>query len=76
MIDRPRTDFQGFIIGRIEKSGRTFEMLMDPEKAWEAKKIIREEINKRLKEGSKKSRLTLEEVMNHPKIDLPLIFEN
>lgn len=76
MIDRPRTDFQGFIIGRIEKSGRTFEMLMDPEKAWEAKKIIREEINKRLKEGSKKSRLTVEEVINHPKIDLPLIFEN
>ncbi|MGQ4872624.1 MAG: ribosome assembly factor SBDS [Promethearchaeia archaeon] len=76
MIDRARIDLGGYIIGRIEKSGRTFEMLLDPEKAWKAKKIIREEISKRLKKGSKKSRLTIDEILNHPKIDLPLIFES
>ncbi|MFX1324108.1 MAG: ribosome assembly factor SBDS [Promethearchaeota archaeon] len=80
MIDRPtdraRIDLGGFIIGRIEKSGRTFEMLMDPEKAWEAKKFIREEIDKRLKAGKEKTRLTVDEILNDRMIDLELIFES
>ncbi|MFX1567251.1 MAG: ribosome assembly factor SBDS [Promethearchaeota archaeon] len=76
MIDRARIDLGGYIIGRIENSGRVFEMLMDPEKAWDAKKIIREEINTRLKEGKEKSRLTVEEILNDQKIDLELIFES
>ena len=76
MIDRARIDLGGYIIGRIEKAGRTFEMLLDPDKAWEAKKIIREEINKRLKEGKKKSRLLATELLSNPKIDLELIFES
>jgi len=75
LIDRPRTDLGKFIIGRIEKSGRVFEMLMDPEKAWEAKKIIREEINKRIKEGKKNLRYTVNELLKDPRIDLSLIFE-
>ena len=76
MIDRARIDLGSNIIGRIEKSGRTFEMLLDPEKAWEAKKIIREEINKRLKEGKEKTRLTPEDLIENPQIDLELIFES
>ncbi|MFX1317093.1 MAG: ribosome assembly factor SBDS [Promethearchaeota archaeon] len=76
MIDRARIDLGGFIIGRIDKSGRSFEMLMDPERAWEAKKIIREEINKRLKLGKEKSRLTVDELLTDQKIDLELIFES
>jgi ribosome maturation protein SDO1 len=76
MIDRARIDLGGYIVGRIEKEGRIFEMLLDPEKAWEAKKIIREEIDKRLKEGSQKSRLTVKEVMNNPKFSIDLIFES
>jgi ribosome maturation protein SDO1 len=76
MIDRARIDLGGFIIGRIEKSGRTFEMLMDPDNAWEAKKIIREEINKRLKEGKSRSRITIDELINHQRINLELIFES
>lgn len=75
MIDRARIDLGGFIVGRIENSGRVFEMLMDPEKAWKAKKLIREEINNRLKEGKDKSRFTIEELLSYPKIDLELIFE-
>ena len=76
MIDRARIDLGGYIVGRIENSGRVFEMLMDPEKAWDAKKKIREEINTRLKEGKEKSRLTVEEILNDQKIDLELIFES
>ncbi|NVM36758.1 MAG: ribosome assembly factor SBDS [Candidatus Lokiarchaeota archaeon] len=76
MIDRARIDLGGFIVGRIENSGRIFEMLMDPEKAWEAKKLIREEINTRLKAGKEQSRLTVEELLNDRKIDLELIFES
>ncbi|TFG04642.1 MAG: ribosome assembly factor SBDS [Promethearchaeota archaeon] len=76
MIDRARIDLGGYIIGRIEKGGRVFEMLMDPEQAWEAKKKIREEINKRLKEGSEKSRLSVDEIINHPEINLEMIFES
>jgi len=76
MIDRARIDLSGYIIGRIQKSGRTFEMLMDPQKAWDAKKIIRNEINTRLKEGAEKSRISVEELFNNPKIDLELIFES
>ncbi len=76
MIDRARIDLGGYIIGRIEKGGRTFEMLIDPEQAWEAKKIIREEINKRLKAGSQKSRVTVKELINDPKINLEMIFES
>ncbi|MFX1311111.1 MAG: ribosome assembly factor SBDS [Promethearchaeota archaeon] len=74
--DRARIDLGEFIIGRIEKSGRSFEMLMDPEKAWEAKKLIREEINKRFNEGKEKSRLSIDEITNNNKIDLELIFES
>ena len=76
MIDRARIDLGGYIIGRIQKAGRTFEMLLDPDKAWEAKKIIRDEIDKRFKEGNKKSRLLATELANNPKIDLELIFES
>jgi ribosome maturation protein SDO1 len=76
MIDRARIDLGGFIIGRIEHSGRVFEMLMDPEKAWEAKKYIREEISKRLREGQEKSRFTEEEILNDKNVDLELIFES
>ncbi|MHA1150237.1 MAG: ribosome assembly factor SBDS [Promethearchaeota archaeon] len=76
MIDRARINLGNYIIGRIEKSGRIFEMLLDPEKAWEAKKIIRSEIDKRLKAGSKNSRISVEEVLKDPKIDLTMIFES
>ena len=76
MIDRARIDLGGYIIGRIEKGGRTFEMLIDPEQAWEAKKIIREEINRRLKAGSQKSRVSVEELINDSKINLEMVFES
>ena len=76
MIDRARINLGNYIIGRLEKGGRTFEMLIDPEQAWEAKKIIREEINKRLKSGNNKSRLTVDEIINDPQINLELIFES
>ena len=74
--DRARIDLGEFIIGRIEKEGRTFEMLLAPDKAWEAKKIIRDEINKRLVEGKDKSRITVEELLKNPKISIELIFES
>ncbi len=74
MIDRARIDLGEYIIGRIDKGGRTFEMLMDPDKAWEAKKFIRDEINDRLKAG--KSRPLVEEIINNSKIDLEMIFES
>ena len=76
MIGRARINLGGFIVGRIAKEGRTFEMLLAPDKAWEAKKIIREEINKRLMEGSKKSRVSAEELLKNPKISIELIFES
>jgi len=38
VIDRARLNLGNFIIGRIEKGGRTFEMLLDPEKAGKRKK--------------------------------------
>jgi ribosome maturation protein SDO1 len=51
-------------------------MLLDPEQAWEAKKIIRDEINKRLVEGKEKSRISAEELLKNPKISIELIFES
>jgi len=76
MIDRARIDLGDYIVGRIEKEGRVFEMLLDPHQAWEAKKIIRDEISKKFKEGSEKSRLTVKEILNNPKISIDLIFES
>lgn len=76
MIDRARIDLGNFIIGRIEKEGRSFEMLIDPEQAWEAKKYIREEISRRMKEGKEKSRYSIDELLNDSKVNLELIFEN
>ena len=76
MIDRARIDLGNYIIGRIEKEGRTFEMLMDPDQAWNAKKYIREQINQRLKEGKEKSRYSIDEIINDPQINLELIFES
>ncbi len=76
MIDRARINLGGFIIGRIEKEGRSFEMLLDPERAWDAKKFIREEINRRLKEGKEKTRLSTQELLENPDISIDLIFES
>jgi ribosome maturation protein SDO1 len=76
MIDRARINLGGFIIGRIEKEGRSFEMLLDPEKAWDAKKFIREEINRRLKEGKERARLSVKELLENPNISIDLIFES
>ncbi|TXT62021.1 MAG: Ribosome maturation protein [Promethearchaeota archaeon] len=76
MIDRARIDLGKHIVGTLEKGGRTFEMLLDPEQAWKAKKYIREEINRRLKEGKEQSRLTPQEVMEDSNIPLELIFES
>jgi ribosome maturation protein SDO1 len=76
MIDRERINLGGFIIGRIEKEGRTFEMLLDPEKAWDAKKFIRDEIGRRLKDGKEKSRISVDELLNNPNISIELIFES
>lgn len=76
MIDRARMDLGSNIVGRIEKGGRTFEMLMDPDRAWNAKKYIREQINERLKEGKEKSRLSVQDVIDDPDIPLELIFES
>jgi ribosome maturation protein SDO1 len=76
MIDRARINLGNYIIGRIEKAGRTFEMLMDPQQAWEANKYIREEINNRLKAGKEKSRLTVDEIMMDPNVNLEMIFES
>jgi len=76
LIDRARINLGDNIIGRIEKGGRTFEMLMDPDKAWDIKKYIREEINNRLKEGKEKSRLSIREVLKDPNIPLELIFQS
>ncbi len=74
--DRARIDLGNHVIGRIEKGNRKFEMLLDPEKAWDAKKKIREEINKRLKKGETESRLTIDEILNFPGVNLDLIFES
>ena len=63
--DRARIDLGDFIIGRVTKEGRTFEMLLAPDKAWEAKKIIREEINKRLVEGKEKSIAIIIQVLGY-----------
>lgn len=76
MIGRARIDLGGFIVGRIEKEGRTFEMLLAPDQAWEAKKMIRDEINKRLTEGKDKSRVTVDELLKNPKLAIELIFES
>ena len=76
MIGRARIDLGDFIIGRIQKEGRTFEMLLAPDQAWEAKKMIREEINKRLVEGKDKSRVSVDELLKNPKISIELIFES
>lgn len=76
MIDRARMDLGTNIVGRIEKGGRTFEMLMDPNRAWNSKKYIREKINERLKEGKEQSRLSVQDVIDDPDIPLELIFES
>ncbi len=76
MIDRARIDLKGFVIGRLQKGGRTFEMLLDPEKAWEAKKLIRDEINKKLQAGAERSRLSPADLLKDNRISLDLIFES
>jgi ribosome maturation protein SDO1 len=73
--DRARIELGNHVIGRIEKGNKKFEMLLDPEKAWDAKKKIREEIEKRLKKGENKSRLSVDDLINFTDINLDLIFE-
>lgn len=76
MIDRARIDLGAYIIGRIEKAGRKFEMLMDPNQAWVAKKHIRDEIDKRLRTGNKQTRPSVSDIIKDPLINLEMIFES
>jgi len=74
--DRARIELGNHVIGRIEKGNKKFEMLLDPEKAWEAKKIIRNEIENRLKKGDTKTRMTVDDLLKFLDINLDLIFES
>jgi len=40
------------------------------------KKIIRDEISNKLKSGSVKSRLSVQDILNDPRISVDLIFES
>jgi len=74
--DRARIELGNHVIGRIEKGNKTFEMLLDSEKAWAAKKKIREEIETKIKKGDIKTRLTIDDLLKFQGINLDLIFES
>lgn len=74
--DRARIELGNHVIGRIEKGNKIFEMLLDSEKAWAAKKKIREEIEKKIKKGDIKTRLTIDDLLKFQGINIDLIFES
>ncbi|MHA1777363.1 MAG: ribosome assembly factor SBDS [Promethearchaeia archaeon] len=62
-------DLGKYIIVKLEKANRNFEMIADPNEAWKAKQII-----KKLLQKEPEHQLQVEEILNNSDIDLESIF--
>lgn len=63
-------DLGKFIIVKLSKSNRYFEMIVDPEEAWKAKQKL-----KQIREKEKKDQdLEIDDILSSPEIDLRNIF--
>jgi ribosome maturation protein SDO1 len=76
-----KMDLSNFIIVKLEKGKKTFEMLADPDAAWKAKQYIGLENQKREKQASTpeqkaKAMMTVQEVLKDPQITISDIFQS
>lgn len=62
-------DLGKYIIVKLEKNNRTFEMIADPDEAWKAKQVI-----KQLKQNKPDHEIEIDEILKNPDIDLESIF--
>jgi ribosome maturation protein SDO1 len=69
-----RVDFGKFTIARLRKGNVVIEMIVEPEQAWKAKKIIESFIHK-LKDEDETAVFTLDKLKSIPEIDINNIFE-
>ena len=69
-----RVDLGKFAIARLRKSNKTIEMIVEPEQAWKAKKIMEARIHE-MKADDESSVFTLEDLKKIPEIDINNIFE-
>jgi len=73
-IETKRIDLGKYIIVRLRKNKKNIEMIVNPKKAWEAKRIIDNKIFE-LKEKNKNAELTVEDLKKMPEINIYDIFE-
>lgn len=70
-----RIDFGKFVIASIKRQGGTFEILVDPDKAWEVKKAIRIFQKDREKEKNATYKVTVDDLLSFSKIPMEEIIE-
>jgi ribosome maturation protein SDO1 len=69
-----RVDFGKYTIARLRKNDKTYEMIVEPEQAWKAKKHMEAYIRE-MKAEDESSVFTLEALKKIPEIDINNIFE-
>lgn len=74
-------DLSNFIIVKLEKNKKNFEILADPDSAWKAKQYIAIENDKREKEAKTPEekancQMTVKDVLANPEITISDIFQN
>ncbi len=69
-----RVDLGKFTIAKLRKHNKNFEMIVEPEQAWNAKKKIEARIRE-LKAEDESSVFTLEDLKKFPEVDINNIFE-
>jgi len=69
-----RIDFGKFTIARLRKNNTTIEMIVEPEQAWNAKKLIESHIHQ-LKDKEESSDFTIDQLKQMSEIDINAIFE-
>nr|MDO8109303.1 hypothetical protein [Candidatus Sigynarchaeota archaeon] len=70
-----RMDFGKFVIASIKIASRKFEILVDPDKAWELKKQIRVLEKEKQKELNKPYKVTVDDVIKISRIPMEQILE-
>ncbi len=71
-------DLSKFIIVRLSKGNKSYELLADPDEAWKQKQVLRElndELAKKHKDAAEVPKLTTEMILKDNRISVMKIFE-
>jgi ribosome maturation protein SDO1 len=75
MMGERRLDFGKYIVANIKLAGRKFEILVDPDKAWDLKKNIRVFQKDKERETNRSYKVTVDDVLELSKVPMQEIMQ-